>query len=183
MKSLTDTPTISRLYEFTAKTPPKAKKRVKVYSSSRGIHGVNPSQKDEKILKKALLSASGIPEEPLDGAIFLGIKFFISPAKSTTKKRLELISSEQYRPAKRPDLDNYLKLAKDAATGILWIDDNLIVEYLPGTGKYYTLEEQKIEFQILTDGVNMHKLYIKLLKEEITRLERNYRTILDYFSS
>ena len=87
MKSLADTPAISRLYEFTAKTPPKAKKRVKVYSSSGGMHGVNPSQKDEKILKKALLPASDISEEPLNGAIFLGIKFFISPAKSTTKKR------------------------------------------------------------------------------------------------
>lgn len=32
------------------------------------------------------------------------------------------------RPTSRPDLDNFVKLAKDALNGVLWVDDSQIVQ-------------------------------------------------------
>ncbi len=41
------------------------------------------------------------------------------------------------RPTTKPDLDNCIKNLKDVCKGVFWQDDKQVVEYLPGTGKYY----------------------------------------------
>ena len=50
------------------------------------------------------------------------------------------------RPAKSPDLDNYVKLILDALNGLLWEDDRYIVE-MP-SGKFYTTENQRTELMV-----------------------------------
>ena len=171
----------SKLYRFTAKVKPVAKKRVRVYRTSLGIRGVNPSSKDEEVLRRIFRSLEGIPSEPIEVACLLGVKFYRNPPKSTRKRDLYFIPNELYRPVVKPDLDNYIKLVKDAANEVIWKDDNLVIGYLPGTGKYYTLEEERIEFTILTIGNDLHECYIKLLEEEIERTKTHHKGIDDYF--
>ena len=47
------------------------------------------------------------------------------------------------RPAKSPDLDNYVKLILDALNGLLWVDDRYIVEM--HSGKFYTTNIPRTE--------------------------------------
>lgn len=67
------------------------------------------------------------PETPIAGPIHLDITFFMPIPKSTSKRNAELMRQEQETPhIKRPDLDNLVKLVKDALNGIFWIDDSQI---------------------------------------------------------
>ncbi len=171
----------SEVYRFTAFVRPLAKKRVRVYRTSRGVRGVNPSSEDEEVLRRIFREIDGIPEQPIEVACLLGVRFYKLPPKSTRKKDLYFIPDELYRPVVKPDLDNYIKLVKDAANGVIWKDDNLVIGYLPGTGKYYTLEKERIEFTVLTIGKDLHQRYIELLQEEIERTKLQNRGIDDYF--
>lgn len=73
---------------------------------------------------------------------------------------------------RKPDLDNLMKAAKDAATGILWKDDALVCGYGPETGKwwcalgetsrcelsFWTLDENRAETPPNTDPqVDLHE--------------------------
>ena len=127
------------------------------------------------------MNIEGIPKKPMSKAALLGMKFYRSVPKSIRKRDLPFVVTEHYRPIKRPDLDNYIKLFKDAATGILWEDDNLIVGYLPGTGKYYTLGEARIEIQMLTVGRDFDDYYVKILESEIKRIRKLHMNLEDFF--
>ena len=50
------------------------------------------------------------------------------------------------RPAKSPDLDNYVKLILDALNGLLWEDDRYIVEM--HAGKFYTTGDPRTELMV-----------------------------------
>lgn len=85
--------------------------------------------------------------KPLEGAVALGVKAYFRIAKSWPKKRKAAALSGELRPTKKPDLDNILKHLKDSANGVLWVDDAQVVEYLPGTGKYYAAEP-RLEIEV-----------------------------------
>jgi len=87
------------------------------------------------------------PDLPLEGALLLGVKVYRSMPKSMSKKKKLLAISGELRPTVRPDLDNFIKLIKDSLNKIFWQDDSQVVEYLPGTGKYYS-ERSRIEIEI-----------------------------------
>ncbi len=170
----------SMVLEFSIQVEPMAKKRVRVYSRGGKVHGVNPSKEDEEVIKRLLLEIPDIPKQPIARAAMLGMRFYRSVPKSLRKRDRPFVVTEQYRPVKRPDLDNFIKLFKDAATGILWEDDNLIVGYLPGTGKYYTLEEPRIEIQLVTLGSDFKEVYQQLLQKEIERINDLYSSLKDF---
>ena len=58
------------------------------------------------------------PTTPRRGPLSLTARFVL---KSPIKPKW-------FAPAVRPDLDNYLKALKDAANGLLWLDDAQVVE-------------------------------------------------------
>lgn len=51
----------------------------------------------------------------------------------------------KYRPVTRPDVDNYAKGVLDALSGIVYTDDNIIVDL--HVSKHYS-DEPRIEFEI-----------------------------------
>ncbi len=61
---------------------------------------------------------------PLTGPVALGVQAVFSMPKSRWQR-------SRIRPAewhcKRPDLDNVIKAVKDAAKGVLWLDDSQVV--------------------------------------------------------
>lgn len=77
----------------------------------------------------------GIVNKPLDVPIRLTIAFYRPLTKEMTKKCIRNQKNTPILADKRPDLDNYIKLTKDALNGILWTDDSLIVELI--ASKYY----------------------------------------------
>jgi len=70
---------------------------------------------------------------PISGPIVLGCQFYLSP----TKKILERSSYKEdaILVADKPDLSNLYKSVEDAAEGILWQNDSLIVDYFSIDGK------------------------------------------------
>lgn len=62
------------------------------------------------------------------GALIVSFTFVREMPKSFTKKQREMALNYELLPSKKPDLSNYLKSAEDALNGILWDDDNAIVQ-------------------------------------------------------
>lgn len=59
--------------------------------------------------------------EPLSGPINLAVGFSFLRPKSVSQTKRPYMTT-------KPDLDNLVKLIKDAANGLLWADDSQIIE-------------------------------------------------------
>lgn len=79
--------------------------------------------------------------KPLSIQLYVGFKMYFAPPKSWTKSQKEQALAGFARPASL-DLSNLIKTIEDCGNKVLWADDAQIVEYLPGTGKYYGLPER-----------------------------------------
>jgi Holliday junction resolvase RusA-like endonuclease len=77
------------------------------------------------------------PLEPLQGPLLLGVRAYLPIPKSKPKKWQAAAQAGEIRPISKPDTDNLIKQIKDCANRAMWGDDCQVVEYLPGTGKYY----------------------------------------------
>lgn len=84
---------------------------------------------------------------PLEGALALGMKVYRHIPKSFSKRLREAAERGKLRPITKPDLDNYVKAAKDALKGIVWRDDSQIVSYIEPFGKFYS-ERPRIEITV-----------------------------------
>jgi len=63
--------------------------------------------------------------DPMDGPIHMQVQFGIKLPTSQYRKRTPV--PRKWR-IKKPDLDNLVKLVKDACSGIVYLDDNQIVK-------------------------------------------------------
>jgi len=63
--------------------------------------------------------------EPLTGALHMRVQFGIMLPKSQERKRTPVPRTWR---TKKPDLDNLVKLVKDACSSIVYLDDNQIVK-------------------------------------------------------
>lgn len=66
--------------------------------------------------------------QPLEGALSVEIAFYRAVQKSLSKKERVRRLKGAHRPTIKPDLDNYIKSTLDALNGVIWADDNEIVE-------------------------------------------------------
>lgn len=83
---------------------------------------------DYEKLIKSIYESEGLPK--LFGAIRAEIEVVYDIPKSTTKKAAAGMLAGELYPAKKPDIDNILKIVFDALNGIAYKDDNHIVEVL-----------------------------------------------------
>lgn len=65
--------------------------------------------------------------EPITGPIEMLVQFGIALPKSQHRKKS--IVPRQWR-TKKPDIDNLMKLVKDACSGVVFLDDNQIVRVI-----------------------------------------------------
>lgn len=66
--------------------------------------------------------------EPYDGPLEVRMEFYRPvQASLSTKERTRRLSGV-HRPTVKPDLSNYIKALEDGLNGIIWIDDNRIVQ-------------------------------------------------------
>ncbi|WP_155286078.1 RusA family crossover junction endodeoxyribonuclease [Lacticaseibacillus zhaodongensis] len=103
-----------------------------------------PKSKAYKNLVKryALHDYSG---EPLTKPVFVGMRIYRPIQKSGSKKLHAQKESGAIRPAVKPDIDNVFKAVTDAMTGIVWVDDNQIVE--TRISKFYSTDP-RVEVEI-----------------------------------
>lgn len=81
-----------------------------------------------------------VPPTPLTGAIALGVRCYMPIPKSKPRKWQVDAQAGFIRPTTKPDLDNCIKHLKDCLTQMrFWEDDKQVVEYMPGTGMYYSI--------------------------------------------
>ena len=78
------------------------------------------------------------PASPLEGPLALGVKAYLPIPRSWSKKKKAEAQSGILCHTSKPDLDNLIKQIKDCLTRMnFWRDDRQVMQYLPGTGKYY----------------------------------------------
>lgn len=148
-------------YKFTIPGQPVAWEREgrRIVTSRSGKTFIAHYTKKKTAEAQAMVRACSMsirPAKPLEGPLLLGIRCYRRVLKGWSKKKLDMAIRGAVRPDTKPDMDNYIKLIKDALNGNLWKDDAQVVEYLPGIGKYYALEprtEVTIKPFIFTDEV------------------------------
>lgn len=83
--------------------------------------------------------------KPLTGAVWLSVTIFRAIPKAFGKKKRSLAIEGIELPTTRPDLDNQIKLIKDALTGsgVCWVDDSQVCR-LDALKRYGEIERTEI---------------------------------------
>lgn len=66
--------------------------------------------------------------DPFDGPLEVCMEFYRPVQASISRKERARRLSGAHRPTVKPDLSNYIKALEDGLNGIIWIDDNRIVQ-------------------------------------------------------
>ena len=112
-------------------------------ASVRGGHAFVHKDKKQASRESAIMAhvAQNMPVGRFEGPLLLGVRAYLPLPKSKPKAWLAQARAGLVRPTVKPDLDNLIKQVKDCLTQMgVWEDDKNVVEYLPGTGKYYSTE-------------------------------------------
>lgn len=125
--------------KFSIPLIPKGQQRAR--HGRRGNFSVTYKAKEQVHEENVLMTliAQHRPSSPISGPVMLGCKAFFPIPKSKPEKWKVAARQGCIRHESTPDLDNILKQIKDILTTMrFWEDDKHVVEYLPGTGKYYS---------------------------------------------
>ena len=101
---------------------PKGRPRV----TKKGAYTPKKTRVAEKSFQAQALSWR--PSELFKGPLRLHIEFHRSIPKSFSKKKIEGIYAGEIFPTTKPDLDNLVKLVKDAMNHIFYHDDSQVIE-------------------------------------------------------
>lgn len=93
-----------------------------------GKRTYDPSSKDKKVVAKTLLAYKVGPRKDsrFKDSITIEFYFFCKMPKGWSQKKVQEMESRP-RP-KKPDIDNYIKFYLDCMSGIIFPDDNIVVE-------------------------------------------------------
>lgn len=117
---------MGRKVEFTIAGEPVAQGRPRFSNRGGFVRAYDPAKSREaKNHVKYCAKEIMVDVEPLTGPLHMRAEFGIMMPKSMERKRTP--RSREWR-VKKPDLDNLLKLVKDACSGIVYLDDNTIVQ-------------------------------------------------------
>src|SRR5574343_295839 len=75
--------------------------------------------------------------QPFDGPIAISAKFVLPIPASASKKNHAAMMDGAMLPAKKPDLDNFIKFVCDSLSGIVWKDDVQICKFYEPLEKVY----------------------------------------------
>lgn len=117
-----------KLFEACFQITPVAQGRPRMCRVGSGVRAVDPPK--SRIYKETLRTMARmsnpqmIANRPLDVSLLFVLKI---PESWSKKIKAKAIAGE-ITPARRPDLDNYVKAVLDAFNGVVWEDDSAIVE-------------------------------------------------------
>tara|TARA_B100000900_G_C20110679_1_gene525811 strand:- start:100 stop:549 length:450 start_codon:yes stop_codon:yes gene_type:complete len=118
---------MKRKVKFTIPGEPVAQGRPRFSTHGGFARAYDPKKSRDgksvvKLCARDAVVESGITD-PLSGPLVMKVQFGIPLPKSAYRKRTPVARSWR---TKKPDLDNLLKLIKDACSGIIYLDDNQI---------------------------------------------------------
>ena len=137
------------MIKLTIPVEPVEQARPRATRMGAGIRMYDPpkvSRYKRAIAKQARLLYTG---EPLDSPLKVHLKFYRHIQKSISKKEHALRASGAHRPTVKPDVDNYVKSTLDGLTGVLWVDDNLIVSE---NGEKFYSDKPRVEIEVKKVG-------------------------------
>lgn len=127
---------------------PVAQARPRFSSQGGHVRAYDPAKsRDYKQYIRLAASQQMGAVPPLEGPLAMGLEVYRPIPKSFSKRRREAAERGEIRPTTKPDLDNYVKAAKDALKGIVWQDDSQIVDYVEPFGKFYS-DKPRIEITV-----------------------------------
>lgn len=124
---------------------PVEQARPRATRMGRGIRLYDP--KKVSVYKKQLgmMCRFQYKQAPLAGPLKVEMNFFRHVQSSVSKKERKLRLSGSHRPVVKPDTDNYIKSTLDGLNGLLWEDDNQIVDLV--AHKYYS-DKPRVEIEV-----------------------------------
>jgi Holliday junction resolvase RusA-like endonuclease len=135
------------MIEFTVYGIPCAKGRAR--HTRAGITFTPAKTRNEESNFRAQAINSHKPNKPLNGSILLEVCFYMPIPSSASKKLKQAMQDGCERPTKKPDLDNLVKLVKDALNGVYWQDDKQVISLK--AEKFYS-EQPRTEVRIIEMG-------------------------------
>ena len=124
---------------------PVEQARPRATRMGRGIRLYDPKKVSVYKKQLAMMCKFQYKQEPLTGPLKVELKFFRHVQSSLSKKERELRLSGSHRPVVKPDTDNYIKSTLDGLNGLLWEDDNQIVDLI--AHKYYS-DKPRVEIEV-----------------------------------
>ena len=124
---------------------PVEQARPRATRMGRGIRLYDPKKVSVYKKQLAMMCKFQYKQEPLTGPLKVELKFFRHVQSSLSKKERALRLSGSHRPVVKPDTDNYIKSTLDGLNGLLWEDDNQIVDLI--AHKYYS-DNPRVEIEV-----------------------------------
>ena len=128
----------TRTYRIEVPLAPVAKGRPRM---TRSGHVYTPpktaqAEKDVARMARASIGGDGLLEGPLE----VKIRFHMPMPQSWSKRKRDTMDLKAH--CSKPDLDNLVKLVKDALNGIVWVDDSQV--YRLESSKLYMREPMTV---------------------------------------
>ena len=124
---------------------PVEQARPRATRMGRGIRLYDPKKVSVYKKQLAMMCKFQYKQEPLTGPLKVELNFFRHVQSSLSKKERALRLSGSHRPVVKPDTDNYIKSTLDGLNGLLWEDDNQIVDLI--AHKYYS-DNPRVEIEV-----------------------------------
>ena len=124
---------------------PVEQARPRATRMGRGIRLYDPKKVSVYKKQLAMMCKFQYKQAPLTGPLMVELNFFRHVQSSLSKKERALRLSGSHRPVVKPDTDNYIKSTLDGLNGLLWEDDNQIVDLV--AHKYYS-DKPRVEIEV-----------------------------------
>lgn len=124
---------------------PVEQARPRATRMGRGIRLYDPKKVSVYKKQLAMMCKFQYKQAPLTGPLMVELNFFRHIQSSISKKERKLRLSGSHRPVVKPDTDNYIKSTLDGLNGLLWEDDNQIVDLI--AHKYYS-DKPRVEVEV-----------------------------------
>lgn len=124
---------------------PVEQARPRATRMGRGIRLYDPKKVSVYKKQLAMMCKFQYKQAPLTGPLMVELNFFRHIQSSISKKERKLRLSGRHRPVVKPDTDNYIKSTLDGLNGLLWEDDNQIVDLI--AHKYYS-DNPRVEIEV-----------------------------------
>ena len=139
-----------------SKTPwiPRRKDGSMVTKDGRPVIATMDSNKNSKAWMAAISAAAGEHYQgmPLiEGPVIFTARFYFHRPKShfgTGKNTGVLKSTAPLHHTQTPDLAKLIRCAEDGITKVIWADDKQVFQYGESTGKYWTSNASRADFDI-----------------------------------
>jgi Holliday junction resolvase RusA-like endonuclease len=130
------------MIQFTVYGEPVAQGRPRFTTINGHAKAYDPAKSRDYKQYVRLVASQHKPDKPLEGALALQVNIYRSIPKSFSKKKHTQAENGEIRPTTKPDVDNFLKVIKDALKGIVWKDDSQVVSAM--VNKWYS-EQPRVE--------------------------------------